>query len=98
MIYFGTRLKDLRKSKRLTQLELAEAVDLVKSSISAYEKGLKYPSIEVLIKLCNFFNVSSDYLLGLSDNKEIQKYDLTEEQREIITKLITQFHEYNNKK
>lgn len=30
MIYFGTRLKDLRKSKRLTQLELAEAVDLVK--------------------------------------------------------------------
>ncbi len=41
MIYFGTRLKDLRKSKRLTQLELAEAVDLVKSSISAYEKGLK---------------------------------------------------------
>lgn len=52
----------------------------VKSSISAYEKGSKYPSIEVIIKLCNYFSVSSDYLLGLSDTKEINNYDLTEEQ------------------
>ncbi len=97
MIYFGTRLKELRKVKNLTQQELANKVDLVKSSISAYEKGLKYPSVEVLIKLCNCFNVSADYLLGLSDEKEIKKYDLTEEQMELVTKMIIQFHQLNNK-
>ncbi len=97
MIYFGTRLKKLRKVKNLTQQELANKVDLVKSSISAYEKGLKYPSVEVLIKLCNCFNVSADYLLGLSDEKEIKKYDLTEEQMELVTKMIIQFHQLNNK-
>lgn len=88
MIYFGTRLKELRKSKQITQKELAESIDLVKSSISAYEKDLKYPSIDVLIKLSNYFNVSCDYLLGLSDNLEINKFDLTEEQREILIKLM----------
>jgi transcriptional regulator with XRE-family HTH domain len=97
MIYFGTRLKELRKEKNLTQQELADKVDLVKGSISAYEKSLKYPSVEVLIKLCNYFNVSSDYLLGLSDEKEIKKYDLTEEQMELVTKMIIQFHQLNNK-
>ena len=98
MIYFGTRLKELRKSKQITQKELAESIDLVKSSISAYEKDLKYPSIDVLIKLSNYFNVSCDYLLGLSDNLEINKFDLTEEQREILIKLITQFHHFNSKR
>lgn len=98
MIYFGVRLKELRKAKNLTQQELAEKVDLVKSSISAYEKCSKYPSVEVLIKLCGYFNVSSDYLLGLSDYEEIKKYDLTEEQREIIAKLFSQFHQANSKK
>lgn len=97
MIYFGTRLKELRKEKKLTQQELADKVDLVKGSISAYEKSLKYPSVEALIRLCNYFNVSSDYLLGLSDEKEIKQYDLTEEQMELVTKMIIQFHQLNNK-
>lgn len=98
MIYFGTRLKELRKSKQITQQELAESINLVKSSISAYEKDFKYPSIDVLIKLSNYFNVSCDYLLGLSDDLEIKRYDLTEEQKEILIKLITQFHQLNNHK
>lgn len=95
MIYFGTRLKELRIAYNLTQAQLAQAIGLVKSSISSYEKGLKYPSVEVLIKLCNYFKVSSDYLLGISDYKEINKYDITEEQREIITKLLSQFTKLN---
>lgn len=95
MIYFGTRLKELRIAYNLTQAQLAQAIGLVKSSISSYEKGLKYPSVEVLIKLCNYFKVSSDYLLGISDYKEINKYYITEEQREIITKLLSQFTKLN---
>ena len=96
-MYFGIRLKELRKEKSLTQQELADKLNLVKSSVSAYEKSLKYPSVEVLIKLCNCFQVSSDYLLGLSDDRAIKQYDLTEEQMEIITKTIIQFHQLNNK-
>lgn len=97
MIYFGTRLRELRKGKNLTQQELADRLGLVKGSISAYEKSLKYPSVEVLIKLCNCFEVSSDYLLGLSDDKTFKQYDLTEEQTELLTKMIIQFHQLNNK-
>lgn len=97
MIYFGTRLKELRKARKITQEDLAKSIGLVKSSISAYEKGSKYPSIEVIIKLCNYFSVSSDYLLGLSDTKEINNYDLTEEQRELVTKLLSQFNSLNQK-
>lgn len=98
MIYFGVRLKELRKGKNLTQQQLADRMSLVKSSISAYEKSAKYPSIEVLVKLCHYFNVSADYLLGLSDNKTIKDYNLTEEQIEIVMKIIVQFHKLNNQK
>lgn len=98
MMYFGIRLKELRKNKNLTQQELADKMSLVKSSISAYEKSAKYPSVEVLVKLCNYFNVSSDYLLGLSDNKILNDYDLTEEQIETVMKIIVQFHQLNNQK
>lgn len=98
MVYFGIRLKELRKNNNLTQQELADKMSLVKSSISAYEKSAKYPSVEVLVKLCHYFNVSADYLLGLSDNKSLKDYDLTEEQIEIVMKIIIQFHQLNNQK
>ena len=49
MQYFGERLRDLRHEKHMTQKQLADKLDLVKGTISAYEQGKKYPSIEVLI-------------------------------------------------
>jgi len=96
MELFGLRLKTLRQRKNLTQKELADKLEIVKASISGYEKSSIYPSVEVLIKLCKYFEVSADYLLGLSDTMEFQMAQLTDEQTEIIMSVIHQFERINN--
>ena len=70
-------------------------MDLVKSTIWAYEQNAKHPSLEVLIKLCRYFNVSSDYLLGLSDKLEFEVSELDSEQLEIIMGMVAHFIKYN---
>lgn len=63
----GERLKELRKSKGLTQIEMANMVRLDKSTIAKYEREMCVPSLEVAVMLAKFFNVSLDYLVGLED-------------------------------
>jgi transcriptional regulator with XRE-family HTH domain len=93
-MYFGDKLRALRLKRNLTQQQLADMTELTKSSISAYERNAKYPSIDVLIRLCSYFRVSSDYMIGLSDiDRNIPL--LTDEQTMMITQLITEFDEYN---
>ena len=98
MQYFGERLRDLRHEKHMTHKQLADKLDLVKGTISAYEQGKKYPSIEVLIKLCNVFQISADYLLGLSDDMQLMKSNLTDEQMSTFRKLIHDMEQYNTLK
>lgn len=61
------RLKLLRKELGISQKVVAKAIGVTLSAYSNYEQGLREPSNEILIKLCKFFKVSSDYLLGLED-------------------------------
>ncbi|MCI7061412.1 MAG: helix-turn-helix domain-containing protein [Lachnospiraceae bacterium] len=98
MQYFGERLRDLRHEKHMTQKQLADKLDLSKGTISAYEQGKKYPSIEVLIKLCNILQVSADYLLGLSDDMQLMRSNLTDEQMSTFRKLIYDMEQYNTLK
>ena len=67
---FGERLKKLRTSKRLTQEELGKIVHVSKVSISGYERGERSPDRETLTDLADYFEVSTDYLLGRTDDKE----------------------------
>jgi len=64
---FSERLKALRKSRKITQTELGEVLQLGKTSISMMEKGNSLPSFEVLVATANYFNVPIDYLLGRID-------------------------------
>lgn len=64
---FAYRIKKLRKQRKLSQAELGEAVGLTAKSISTIESGLRTTTIEKLILLAKFFDVSTDYLLGLKD-------------------------------
>ena len=57
------RFRELRKSKGLTQEDLGKILNVQKSTISRYEKGLIFPSPDVLKLMANYFNVSTDYLL-----------------------------------
>ena len=61
---FAIRLKNLRQSKELTQVQLAEKLGVKKQSISNWENDNIVPSLEMLVKIANFFHVSTDYMLG----------------------------------
>ena len=96
MEYLGMKLKALRQEKSITQKNLADFLEIAPATVSAYETGSNYPSVDIVIKLCKFFIVSADYLLGLSDKKEFIMTDLTDEQYQAITSLITQFRRFNS--
>lgn len=59
-------IKNLRKEKGLTQAQLAESLKLDQTAISKWENGKAVPDTQMLIRLADFFDVSTDYLLGLS--------------------------------
>lgn len=71
MTSFGERLKELRKSKNLTQEQLANIFYLNKSSISRYENNTQLPENDLLQSIADFFQISVDYLLGRDDSKEV---------------------------
>lgn len=72
------RLKELRVQQRLSQDGLALKLNLSQSTISAYEVGDRVPDMDVLLAIAKFFNVSLDYLAGLSDSKQqIRQSDLS---------------------
>lgn len=61
---FGERLRRLRKDRDITQGQLAEVIGVVPSAVGKYERiPQSYPSVEALIKIADYFNVSIDYLL-----------------------------------
>lgn len=79
------RLKELREQRRLNQEGLAIKLNVSQSTISAYEVGERVPDLETLIAISDFFNVSLDYLAGLSPVKQqIMKSDLTEDELEFL--------------
>lgn len=63
------RLKQLREEKRLTQKELAFELSIGSKTISDYERESSSPDNDTLMIIAKFFNVSADYLLGLSDER-----------------------------
>jgi len=67
---FSDNLKKLRKENKLTQSVLAKALNVDVNTISRYERGDMDPSITALAKIAEYFQVNTDYLLGLSDVRE----------------------------
>lgn len=64
---FGYKLRKLRNEKGISQQTLSNELQISKAALSYYENGQRVPDIDTLKKVAVFFNVSSDYLLGLSD-------------------------------
>ena len=61
-------LKKIRNEKNITQVRLSIAAEVSQETISAYESGKAMPSVDTLIKIADFLDVSIDYLLGRTDN------------------------------
>ena len=66
-IAFGFRLKLARDRKLLSQSELAWKVTTIPTVVWKWENGRSFPTVALLISLCNVLEVSADYLLGISD-------------------------------
>lgn len=67
------RLYQLRKSKGLSQVTVQMDTGVDQSLLSKFEKGIRTPPTEALIKLADFYNVSIDYILYRTDNPQINK-------------------------
>ncbi|MBP3938136.1 MAG: helix-turn-helix transcriptional regulator [Clostridia bacterium] len=61
------RLRDLREDMDLTQDELVKKLEMHKTTYTNYEQGKREPPFELIIKLAKFYNVSIDYIAGLTD-------------------------------
>lgn len=64
---FSTRLKELRKRERLTQQDLADKLNVDRTSVGKWETDRNLANNDILQKICSMFNVSMDYLLGRTD-------------------------------
>ena len=64
---FQQRLKELRTEKGISQKDLGKAIGATYSAVSYWEKGINEPKITYIIALAEFFEVSTDYLLGISN-------------------------------
>lgn len=101
---FANRLKELREETGLNQKECAEKLNISRGSISFYENGKRLPDIETIYNMVTFFNVSSDYLLGLADEpsgnpkiNDITAYTgLTENSVKFLHSLFCDLKEYKS--
>lgn len=106
---FKDRLISLRKSKKLTQAEMANIIGVHRATYSNYETGLRNPDYETLKKIADFFDVTTDYLLGRvddpdtyatkekfleeADKKGLDYSGLTDEEIEMFQKWIEDYLE-----
>ena len=67
------RLQELRKKRKISQIRLAIDLDMNQNSISRYETGEREADYATLIRIADYFNVSIDYLLGRTNNPEINR-------------------------
>lgn len=101
---FSERLKKLRKQAQLTQVDVAEELGISQPAYASWERGVKKPTQENLVKIAQVLDVTVDYLVGNSgeksdelDNIELlfrmNSKGLTEEEKEIFKKELIEFME-----
>lgn len=86
---FPYNLKQLRKSRGITQKGLGEIINVEPITISRYENGLREPSLDTILILSNYFNISTDKLIGCPSNEQENKllmlfYALNDSGKEIL--------------
>lgn len=105
---FSERLKDLRKQAELTQVDVAEKLGISQPAYASWERGIKKPTQENLVKIAQVLNVSVDYLVGNSeeridelDNIELlfrmNSKGLTDSEKAVFKKELIEFMEERKK-
>ena len=86
---FGQNLKKLRTSKNLSQSKLSKILGISSSTIGMYEQGRRFPDQTILTKIADFFDVSTDYLLGGNPQNPPTEFNNATDAMEFILKLPT---------
>ena len=105
---FSELLKDLRREAGLTQVEVAEKLGISQQAYASWERGVKKPTQENLVKIAHVLNVSVDYLVGNSEEKsdELDNIELlfrmnskrlTDEERVVFRKELIEFMDERRK-
>ncbi len=87
------RIKQLRIDRNITQVALAKDLSVSKQSVSNWENNNIQPSIDMLIKIAEFFSVSTDYLLGLDNKKYVEIAGLSDIKIAHIQQIINDMRE-----
>lgn len=107
---FSERLKKLRKDTGLTQVDVSSKLGISQQAYASWERGVKKPTQENLIKLSKILYVSVDYLLGNAENKQtsdvleniellfrMNSEGLTEDEKAVFKKELIEFMEERKK-
>lgn len=107
---FSERLKNLRKQAHLTQVDVAGKLGISQQAYASWERGIKKPTQENLVKISQVLNVSIDYLVGNSDENlkedeldnvellfRMNSKGLTEKEKKIFKKELIEFMEERKK-
>ena len=105
---FSDRLKDLRRQAGLTQVDVAEKLGISQPAYASWERGVKKPTQENLVKIAQILNVSVDYLVGNSEEKSdeldniellfrMNSKGLTEEEKAVFKKELIEFMDERRK-
>ncbi len=86
---FGDILKKLRTSKKLSQSKLSQDLGLSSSTIGMYEQGRRFPDQTTLTKIADYFDVTTDYLLGRDQKNPPTEFNNATDAMEFILKLPT---------
>ena len=97
IIDLSVRLRQLRTDKHLRQEQVADLIGVTKSAISAYENDIRQPSYDILVRFANLYRVSTDYLLGRTDDRVIDVSDLTASEVALVSELVNSMSVKNKK-
>lgn len=81
----ATKIRELRKKAGMTQSELARKLEISASAVGMYEQGRREPDNETILKICNFFGTTTDFLFGKSDESCIKAKNME------VTDVIDEF-------
>ena len=93
----GNKIKQYRLSLKMTQSDFAERLGVTGASVSAYENGTRQPSFDVLVKIANILNTTTDDLLGRTQKSQrsVDVSTLTELQIRVIEEIIVTYKRHN---
>lgn len=84
----GDKIREIRLAKKISQVELAKILDVTKQSVSNWENENIQPSIEMLSKIADTFNVSTDFLLSRDDRRYLDVTGISEKSIQNLQSII----------